>query len=60
MDLVQQLIKYHADRIQPGCALHYSDVQDLADMYSVSAQEILVAMDIADLYLNQSKEENSK
>ena len=56
MDLVQCLLKYHRDRIQPSVVLHFADVQDLADLYSVTPHEILCAMDIALVYLNEDDE----
>lgn len=52
MDLVQCLLQYHRDRIQPSVALHFSEVQDLADLYSVTPHEILCAMDIAINYMD--------
>lgn len=56
MELVDCLIQYHRDRIFPSCALHFGDVQDLADLYYCTPQQILCAMDIAVNYLNTDDE----
>ena len=51
-DLVYSLIVYHLDRIKPSAVLTHAEVQDLADLYHVSTQEVLDAMDEAQCYLD--------
>ena len=52
LDLVYNLIAYHLGRIKPSVVLTHAEVQDIADLYHVSTQDVLDAMDEAQCYID--------